>query len=183
MKTPRLVSRKNVFRGSFFNVYSDKVKLPNGKIVYWNAIDWTRDSVSVVAIDDKNNVYFSKEWRSAWKKKIIIIPAGAVKKNASERENLEQARNELREEIGFDAKKFVKLATVLNSARIRNKVHIYLANGLYKSPKKPDTDEIIEIVKMPFKKAYKMFLNGKEETTGYTILSLILAKEKLKMKI
>jgi ADP-ribose pyrophosphatase len=183
MKTPKLISRKNVFKGSFFNVYFDKVKLPNGKTVCWNAIDWNGDAVSIIAVDNKKNVYFSKEWRNAWKKKITIIPAGAVKKNASERENLEQARNELREEIGFDAKKFVKLLTVLNSARMRNRVHMYLATGLYKSPKKPDDDEIIEVVKIPFKKAYKMFLSGKEETTGYTILSLILAKEKLKMKI
>jgi ADP-ribose pyrophosphatase len=112
----------------------------------------------------------------------MIIPAGGVRKNAKEKENIKQARNELREEIGFDAKKFVKLATVLNSARMRNVVHIYLATGLFKSPKEADSDEIIEVVKTPFKKAYEMFLTGKEKTTGYTMLALILAKEKLKVK-
>jgi ADP-ribose pyrophosphatase len=182
MKTPKLISRKNAFKGEFFDVFSDKVKLPNGKIVYWNAIDWTQDSVAIVAVDDRNNVYFSKEWRSAWKKEIMIIPAGGVEKNAKEKDNVKQARNELREEIGFDAKKFVKLATVLNSVRIRNIVHIYLATGLFKSTKEADPDEVIEIVKMPLKKAYEMFLTGKEKTTGYTILALILAKEKLKVK-
>lgn len=182
MKTPKLISRKTVFRGEFFDVFSDKLKLPNGKIAYWNAIDWTHDSVSIVALDDRNNVYFSREWRNAWKKKIMIIPAGGVKKNSNEKDNIKQARNELREEIGFDAKKFVKLATVLNSAKMRNIIHIYLATGLFKSPKEADPDEVIEVVKMPFKKAYEMFLTGKEKTTGYTMLALILAKEKLKVK-
>jgi len=182
MKAPKLISRKNVFKGKFFDVFSDKVKLPNGKIAYWDAIDWTQDSVAIVAVDDRNNVYFSKEWRSAWKKEIMIIPAGGVEKNAKEKDNVKQARNELREEIGFDAKKFVKLATLLNSVRMRNIVHIYLATGLFKSPKEADSYELIEVVKMPLKKAYEMFLTGKEKTTGYTMLALILAKEKLKVK-
>jgi len=182
MKTPKLISRKTVFKGKFFDVFSDKVKLPNGKIVNWHAVDWTQDSVAVIAVDNKNNVYFSREWRNAWKKKIMIIPSGGVRKNANEKDNIKQARNELREEIGFGAKKFVKLATLLNSARMRNIVHIYLATGLFKSPKEADFDEVIEIVKMPLKKAYEMFLTGKEKTTGYTMLALILAKEKLKVK-
>ncbi len=133
-------------------------------------------------IDDKNNIYFSSEWRNAWKKKITIIPAGGVKLNATERENIKQARNELREEIGFDAKKIEKLVTILDGGKVKHKLHIYLATGLFKSPKKKDPEEVIEVVKMPFKKAYKMFLTGKEKTTGYTLLGMTLAKEKLKIK-
>ena len=182
MKIPKLISRKIVFKGEFFDVFLDKVKLPNGKFVNWNSVDWTHDSVSIVAVDDKNNIYFSKEWRPSWKKKIIILPAGGVKKNASEKDNIIQARNELREEIGFDAKRFVKLLTILNSARMRNRIHIYLAKGLFKSPKRADADEVLEIVKMPIKKAYESIISGKMETTGYTMLGIILAMNKLKVK-
>jgi ADP-ribose pyrophosphatase len=182
MKPHKIISRKIIFRGNFFNIVSDKVKLPNKRIVNWHIIDWTHDSVVIVPIDDKNNVYLSKEWRTAWKKKIIIIPAGGVKTNAKEEENTKQAHNELREEIGFDAKKIEKLATVLDQSKVRHRFHIYLATGLFKSTKKRDVDEIIEVVKIPIKKAYEMFLTGKEETTSYTILGIMLALNKLKVR-
>jgi len=182
MRLPKVLSEKTKCKTGYLKIISTNIKLPNKRIVNWNTIVWNHDSVAVVAIDDKNNIYFSREWRSAWKKKITILPAGGVKLNATERERIKQARNELREEIGFDAKKIEKIATILHAAKIKHKIFIYLATGLFKSPKKSDPEEIIEVVKMPFKKAYKMFLTGKKETTGYTLLGMTLAKEKLKIK-
>jgi hypothetical protein len=70
----------------------------------------------------------------------------------------------------------------MHGLKIRHKVHIYLATGLFKSPKEPDPDEFVEVVKMPVRKAYKLFVSGKVETTGYTILGIILAMKKLRVK-
>jgi ADP-ribose pyrophosphatase len=182
MKTPKLLSRKIIFKGKFFNVILNKVKLPNKKIAYWHGIDWTHDSVVIVPIDDNNNVYFSKEWRYAWKRKIIMLPSGGVKPNAKEAENIKQVHNELREEVGLDARKIEKLITALRGAKTRHIIHIYLATDLFKSYKKPDNDEFIEVVKMPLNKALESFLSEKIETLDDTILALILAKEKLRVK-
>jgi ADP-ribose pyrophosphatase len=181
MKNPKILSEDIKFKGNFFYIASNKVKLNNKKIVNWDFIDFIDDSVSIVAIDDKENIYLSSEWRNAWNKRIISTPVGHVKKGMCEKDNIKQARNELREEVGFDAKRIEKLVTIMHGLKIRHKVHIYLATGLFKSPKEPDPDEFVEVVKMPFEKALKMFLTGKEETTGYTILGMLLAK-KLKVK-
>lgn len=74
-----------------------------------------------------------------------------------------------------------KLVTFFLGGRHRAKVHIYLAQDLYKSAKKPDEYENIEVVKMPFAKACRDFLSGKILTTSYTIAGIALAKVKLKL--
>lgn len=175
---PKILSKKIKYKGLWLNVESKKIKLPNGRIVEWeNTV--SPNFVAIVALDERNNIYLSREWRSAWEKEILQIPAGQIEKE-NKKEIIKQARNELREEIGFDAKKMEKLVTLCFSARDKKIIHIFLARDLFKSKKKPDQDEIIKVVKIPLEKAYKLFLSGKELTTSYTLLGIALAKEKLK---
>ncbi len=181
MKHPKILSQKTKFKGKWLEVISQKIQLPNGETVEWET-PISIDAVLVVALGDNNNIYLSEEWRSAWKKNILTVPGGVVNHNATEQERIQQARNELREEVGLDCKNIEKLGTFLLSPRIRGRRHLYLATGLFKSPKKRDPGEIIKIVKMPFSKAFNLFLSGKRETTSYTMLSLILAKNKLGIK-
>jgi len=176
---PKILSKKIAYKGLWFNVERKKIKLSTGRVVEWeNTI--SPDFVAIVAVDNKNNIYLSKEWRSAWEKEILQIPAGECKYKR-EKEILKQARNELREEIGLDAKKWQKLVTVPFSARDKKRTHVFLARDLFNSKKKLEKDEIIKVVKIPFKKAYKLFLSDKKPTTSYTLLGMALAKEKLKI--
>lgn len=176
---PKIISKKINYKGLWAVVEEETIKFPNGKISKWESII-SNDAVAVVALDKKSNVYLVKEWRAAWKKEVLQIPAGMCE-GKTEKQILQQARNELREELGFDAKKWKKLITFLMGARQRVKIHVFLAQDLYESPKVPDEDEIIKIVKMPFKKACDVFRTGKIETTSYTIIGLALAKEHLKL--
>jgi 8-oxo-dGTP pyrophosphatase MutT (NUDIX family) len=181
MKTPKILSRETKFKGQWLEVIGEKVQLSNGKIVEWET-PVSNDVVFIVALDDKNNIYLSEEWRVAWEKDILTVPAGGVNNNVTEEERIQQARNELREEVGFDCKKIEKIGTFLASARTRRKYHLYLAKDLFESPKDKDPDEIIKVVKMPFSKALDLFLSGKRETTNCTMLSLLLARDKLGLK-
>lgn len=181
MTTPKILSRKTKFKGQWLEVISEKIQLSNGKIVEWET-PISHDVVAVVALDDNNNIYLSEEWRAAWEKNILTLPAGGVNSDATEKERIQQARNELREEIGFDCKKIEKLGTFLASARTKRRYHSYLAKDLFESPRNKDPDEIVKVVKMPFSKALDLFLNGKKETTNCTMLSLLLARDKLRLK-
>jgi hypothetical protein len=53
---------------------------------------------------------------------------------------------------------------------------------LFKSKKKREDLEIIETVKTPFEKAYRLFLSGKMPTNSSTIIGIALAREKLKLQ-
>lgn len=175
----KIISKKIKYKGSWANMEVAKIKLPTGNIVEWESII-TSDAVAIVAVDKDKNIYLSKEWRVAWGKELLQIPAGMCGGKTG-KAFLKQARNELREEIGFDAKKWEKLISFSFSGRQNTIFHIFLAQDLYKSPKKPDENEIIEVVKMPFKKACDIFLSGKILTTSYTLIGIALTKNKLKL--
>jgi len=176
---PKILSKKVKYKGIWPKIEGLRIKLSTGKIVNWERIV-AKDAIAIVAIDNRNNIYLSKEWRVAWEREILQIPSGECK-GETEKQILKQAQNELREEVGFDAKKWERLVTCFLSSRQRTRIHIILAQDLFESKKEREDSEIIEVVKMPFQKAYKLFLCGKEPTTTYTILGMALAKEKLKL--
>lgn len=177
MSKPKIISEKVLYQSDLSKVIAAKVKLPNGKIVEWDYFG-NVDVVAVLPIDLNGNVYLCKEWRPAWRADVMQIPAGHCL-SKTEAGRLKQAHNELREEIGMDAKEMKKLISYAPSARMNYKVYLYLAQGLFSSYKAPDEDELIEVVKISFKKAYKVFVKDGELTTSSTITSLVLAKDLL----
>jgi len=176
---PKILSRKIKYRGFWAEIEEAKIRLSDGKVVRWETIV-APDAVVIVPIDKEKNIYLVKEWRATWEKEILQVPAG-ICKGKTKKEILKQASNELREEVGLDAKKWKKLMTFLLAGRQKTKLHVFLATDLFKSEKKPDEGEIIKVIKMPFKRACDDFLSGKIETTSYTIIGIALAKERLKL--
>ncbi|MFH1894378.1 MAG: NUDIX hydrolase [Patescibacteria group bacterium] len=188
----RIISKKIKYRGFWAKIEELDIKLPDGRVVKWENII-SDDAVAIVALDKEKNIYLAKEWRPAWQREVLQIPSGMCASktekgimipasrdpgNFSYRKILKQARNELREEIGLDAKKWEKFITFFLGGRHRAKIHIFLAQDLYKSAKEPDEGETIEVVKMPFAKACRDFLSGKILTTGHTLVGLALARER-----
>ena len=174
---PKILSKKLLYKGKLAKIEKVKAKLETAKIVEWERII-RKDFVAIVPLDKKRNIYLSKEWRVAWEKEVLQLPAGECR-GKTEKGYLKDAKRELQEEIGFNAKKWEKLVSVPFAAHIKQRVHIFLAQELFPSKKKRDEDEIIRVVKLPFKKALNLFLSGKVLTTSYTILGMLLAKEKL----
>lgn len=174
---PKILSEKVLYKSNLSEVISAKVKLPNGKIVEWDYFG-NSDVVAILPVDDQGNVFLVKEWRPAFRKDITQIPAGHCPYK-TEAGRVKQAHNELREETGMDAKKLKKLVSYAPSARMNYKVYLYLAQDLFSSYKDPDDDELIDVVKMPFKKAYKMYVSDNKLTTSSTITALVLAKDSL----
>lgn len=174
---PKVLSEKVVYQSALTKVISAKVKLSNGKIVEWDYID-NANAVAVLPLDKDGNVYLCKEWRIAWKKYVLQIPAGTCTAE-DEEGRIQQVHNELQEEIGMDAGKITKLGLYMTSARIKYVPHVYLAQDLFPSRRDPDEDEILDVIKMHFDKAYEMFISGKEFTPSYTLVAFLMAKDKL----
>jgi len=173
---PRILSKRLGYKCEWLKVEEAKLKLPNGKITEWQKLI-IPDFVAIVALDKKTNIYLVEEWRLAFGKKILQIPAGGCEsKNI-----IKEAKKELMEEIGMNAKKWQNLITCPLASRQTTKLHILLARDLFEAKRERSDEEIIEVVKLPFKKALKLFFSEKIPTTSYTILGMLLAKEKLKL--
>ena len=176
----KIISKKTKYKGFWAKIEGTKIKLPTGKIVEWESII-AADAVAVVALDKEKNIYLSKEWRPVWGRELLQIPAG-VCEGKTEKAVLKQASNELREEIGLDAKKWEKFISFAILLEGKKQFSIFFWRRIYLNPKKQeDEGEIIKVVKMPFKKACNLFLSGKIPTTSYTLVGIALAKDKLKL--
>lgn len=177
MTKPKILSEEIVYQGPSTKVHLAKVKFANGNTVEWDHAHGG-DVVAMLPIDKDGNIYLVKEWRIAWKKEVLQIPAGGCEAE-DEKGRLRQLHNELKEEISLDAKKVEKLTSVMLAARTKSLISIYLVSDLFPADKAPDPDEYLEIVKVPFNKAYEMFISGKVLTTSYTIIAFLMAKQKL----
>jgi 8-oxo-dGTP pyrophosphatase MutT (NUDIX family) len=173
---PRVLSEWTKFKGQWLEVKGIKVDLGNGNIVDWEKLEMG-DCVGVVAVDEKNNFFLGKEWRPQHNKYIYQIAAGDAERKTSEKELSEEARRELREEFGVDARKMEKLATVVTGGRIKEKWHFYLAKDLFDNPLKRDENESIEVFKLPINEAYSFLLS--HDCHFSALLGVLLAKEKL----
>lgn len=178
MKRVKVISTTMDYNNEWIQICKSKVELHNGKRVNWYT-PRTGDFVVVVPIQGIN-VYLTKEWRIAWKKHLVIPPAGSLGfEKSTEEQRVRQARNELREEIGFDAKSIVRLGQFSLSSRINSRCYVYLARGLFRNKKARDEGEYIETVKIPFEKALRWSLSGRLSTTSSTIAALAMAKRAL----
>jgi len=176
--TPKVVSEETKYKGQWFDIVEQKVDLGNDKTVSWEMIK-SNDAVAMIALDDNNNVYLSKEFKPAQKDFIYTTATGFADKQDSEETLKEQARKELREEFGFNAERIEKLATVLTSGRSTTKWHIYLAQEIYNDPLEKDEGETIEVFKLPINEALKLLMTNKPHFVA--LLGLLLVKEKLRL--
>lgn len=173
---PKVLSEWTKYKGQWAEIRGIKVDMGNGKTVEWEKLEMS-GGVAVVAMDEKNNVYLGKEYRPQHEKYIYQICSGDAEGKTTDKELKEEARRELREELGIDAKKIEKLAEVVTGGRVRESRYFYLARELFDSPLKRDENESIKVFKMPIDKAFKFLL--KHDCHFTALLGILLAKEKL----
>lgn len=135
------------------------------------------DGVCILAINNKEEIFFVREWCFPWDKFILGLPSGKIfPKN---QKPVDVVTSELQEELGVNARRLSKLGEFYVTAGIKKKYHLFLAENLYKSKKDPDEFEDIEIIKMSLEDALRLFTSGKEITTGNTLAALFMYRENI----
>ena len=142
----RAISSEYVYRGQVVNLRLDTVQLPSGRTTRREIVEH-RPVVSIVAVDERENVLLVRQYRKAAGQELLEIPAGGV----DEGEDLEAAvRRELREETGYSAEKLERLTGIFSSPGFCNEyMHIFLATGIRPGAQAPAEDETIEVVPTP----------------------------------
>ena len=169
------VSEQQIYDGKVIRLGLRDVVLENGEkakreIVYHNG------GAAVLPMDTDGNIYMVRQFRSAFGKEVLEIPAGKLEKGE---DPFFAAVRELEEETGFKTDSIIKLGeywpTVGYCSEI---VHLYFAKMLSKGQTNFDSDEFISLVKIPFDKAYEMCMNG-EIPDGKSQLAILKAKNYL----
>ena len=171
--TPKVVSTEPIYKGRIFNVAVDRIR--EGTVEYEREIISHNGSAVIVPVFADKTVALVKQYRHAAGKYLWEIPAGSLEKD----ENSETgARRELEEEIGVTAGKFDLLSEFyVSPGFLSEKMFVYLASDLTETAQDLEDDELIELERFTFERAFEM-IRQKEIEDAKTIIGLILAGAK-----
>lgn len=171
----KLIEAEAGFLGRLVKVYVETVRLPNGEIGRREIVRHP-GAVAVVALTAQQEVLLVKQYRGAARQVMLEIPAGTLE---PDEDPVAAAIRELQEETGLKPGKIEPLAGEFTAPGYTTEfIHIYLATELTDSPLEPDTDEFIEMVRVPFDEALHQVESGKLQD-GKTIIGLLMTARKL----
>jgi ADP-ribose pyrophosphatase len=137
----KIISSKKLLQTPIFAVTEDVALDPDGFEIK-RAIVHHNGSAVMMAVDDKKRILLVRQYRLPAKQFLWELPAGRVDPGETV---LQAAKRELREETGYKARMWTKLASYFASPGfLEEKMTIYLATELTEGEKEPMEDERIE---------------------------------------
>lgn len=141
------------YSSPLFTVKRVNLSFPDGVARDYDLVD-IQNAVTILPLDDDGNVYFVRQYRIGARKELLELPAGKIE---VEEDPLLTAQRELREEIGMAARTWVSLGNFYMTPGYASEyMHCYLAQGLYRDPLNPDSDEFLNILRIPISQALEM---------------------------
>ncbi len=166
-----------VYQSPVFEVYEEEIVLPRGRVARVSRIAHGR-TVSVVPVKANGSVVMIRQYRPAIGGYLLEIPAGMVRDESESPEDCVQ--REMAEEIGYRARKVVKLFEGYLVPGYGNEyMEYYLGVDLYRALLPPDEDEVIETLEMPMEAVVQM-VRRSEINDSKTALGILLAEAYLK---
>ncbi|MDE1870787.1 MAG: NUDIX hydrolase [Candidatus Micrarchaeota archaeon] len=118
----KVLEHKKVYSSPFVNVYIDKVRLPNGKVIDDYSVIEKPSYVILVATDHSGKVVTIKEYKHGAKEIQLTLPAGLKENNESP---IQAAKRELRQETGYVGGKF-KYVGKINEYASKDTHNVYI---------------------------------------------------------
>ncbi len=131
-----------VYSGRVFNLRSDRIQLPDGRL---STLDILEHGGAVVIVPQTamGDFLMIRQYRHAAQTMLLEFPAGTLEPGE---DPLVCAQRELREETGYSAKNFVKIGGFyLAPGYSTEYLHVYFASGLEQSPLPKDSDEWLDV--------------------------------------
>lgn len=137
----KLISEKEKFACSLFSVTEEVAIAPDGFEIKRNIIHHPGSAV-MMAMDDRKRILLVRQFRLPARQYLWELPAGKLDEGETP---LQAAKRELKEETGYRAKTWKKLASYYPSPGfLAEKMTIYLATDLTDGEATPMEDERIE---------------------------------------
>lgn len=172
----KIKSTEDVYSDPFIDVRLDQVIRPDGNDGQ-HVVVAMKPGVCVLAIDDQEQVYLTKEFHYGVGRYSIEAVSGGIE--PGEDPDL-TAKRELQEEIGLEANSWDYVGTVDPFTTIVvSPTRLYIVRDLKSVATNPEGTEQIETVVMSLSKAVEMVMNG-EITHAPTCVVILKAAMELK---
>lgn len=166
------LSSKLLFDGHIFKISRNQYQLPDERQAEYDILTHN-GAVTMLPIDEANNVWFVRQFRPAAGRMLLEIPAGTL--NPGE-DPVHCAQRELREEIGMGAGKLQKIGEFYLAPGYSTEYqYIFLASELTPEQLPADEDEFLFTEKITLPEVYEMVYRG-EIVDAKTIAALMLAQ-------
>lgn len=130
-----------VYKGSFFNVEKDRVRLPDGAIATREYIRHP-GAVVILPLFDDGTVLLERQFRFPLNRIFLEFPAGKIDKGE---DTLASAKRELKEETGYSASNWTYVTTFHNAIGYSDEqLIVYLATDLHRGNAVLDEEEFIQ---------------------------------------
>jgi ADP-ribose pyrophosphatase len=173
-QVPHVQATRPIYSGRIFDVFLEKIVLPNGMIKDREVIRHPGAAAMVPLLGD-GRVILIKQYRHAVDRFLWEIPAGTLERGENP---LECARRELVEEIGYSAATLEKITEILPAPGYTDeRIHIFIATDLTAAPQDLDEDEVLEIEPIPFDRAIEMIGQGHIQDAK-TIVGLMVCRQR-----
>lgn len=166
---------ESFFKGRVFEVRRDQVQLPDGRVVSFDIVEH-RDAVTLIPVDDRNRIWFVRQYRHPAGQEILELPAGVVEEGEPPETC---ALREAREEIGMAVGSLQKIGEFFLAPGYSTEfMHVYMARDLRPDALEGDEDEVLSVVQVPVEDVFKMAEAGELKDTK-TLGALFLARKQL----
>ena len=146
-----------IFHGRVFDTIVKTVSLPDGQKGK-REIVVHHGGACVLPVDEDNNCYMVRQFRSPFEKILLEAPAGKLE--AGE-EPLKCAIRELREETGFEADEITPFGGMIASPGYDSEViWLFMARGLKQLGQRLDDGEFLNVEKIPLSELLQMAEEG-----------------------
>ncbi len=146
-----------IFKDDFIEVNVDEVTGGDHNERTYATVEM-KPGVAVLAFNENDEVYLTKQFRYALNKESIEVVCGGIDKGMNP---LDAARKELKEEIGLVADRWEDLGTVdIDTSIVHCPCRLYVARGLSKVGSDQEATEDIEPLKVPFDEAVAMVMRS-----------------------
>jgi len=174
MTKPVTIASQPIYSGRVFNVTLDTIG--EDGVEYQREMVVHRGSAVIVPVFDDGTVALVRQYRHPAQDYLLEVPAGSLEKGEDPELG---ARRELEEEVGVTAEKLEKIAEFyVSPGFLTEKMHVFLATGLTDVGQQLESDELIEIHRIPLAEAAQMARDG-ALPDAKTIIGLTAAERKL----
>lgn len=164
---------KEIYKNNWMRVVEENVFLDDGTSRVFGITELS-DGVTVLCLDEDNNILLVEEFRAALKEKSLELISGGIEKNE---DIIGAARRELEEETGFIAND-IQIIGKINpfTSIVRSINYILLAKKLSSGRKKWDDGEILKLHRVTPFEALNMIKSNKI-THGASCFAIVLAHQ------